>query len=517
MGCTDEGSGISGSDADGDANIDSDSDVDIDSDVDGDADGDETFDDATGVAVGPDGSVYVVGTTRETWAGPDGEPPASVWGETGGEAGDDDFLRVFLLKLDATGTYQWHIIFGSPGVHDATYSVAVTSAGTVFVTAYGDGSWNGPDDTPPLHDHSGGKDIAIVAVGESGAYLWHAFYGSSDDDFGSSACAGADGNLYVVGHSSEPWNGPSGEAPLHAHCGDSDILVLAVGGGGNYLWHTFYGSDATPIGDYGYGIAVGSADEIYVTGGSATTWNGPSGEAPLHAQSGGTFGDAVVVKLNSFGDYQWHTFFGSIEDESDMMIAYDAAVDEAGDLYVAGNSETSWTGPSGQPPLHAHSLGEDVPLEDAFFLKLAPDGSYQWHTFYGGTDGDVAFSLSTGPSGTLYAIGQSRAGWVGAAEEDPLDSFAGGSGNVDTFVLSLDSEGGYAWHSFFGSMKFDPGWGISTSLEGDVYVVGSSGELWNGPSGETPLHDFGSPSEAYILALDGSGGYDWHTFYGADE
>jgi hypothetical protein len=66
-------------------------------------------------------------------------------------------------------------------------------------------------------------------------------------------------------------------------------------------------------------------------------------------------------------------------------------------------------------------------------------------------------------------------------------------------------------------MKFDPGWGIATSLEGNVYAVGASGEPWDGPSGEPPLYAFGTPSEAYVVALEENGGYDWHSFFGADE
>jgi hypothetical protein len=41
---------------------------------------------------------------------------------------------------------------------------------------------------------------------------------------------------------------------------------------------------------------------------------------------------------------QWHTF----------------AVDGSENIYVTGYSDFSWTGPSGEPPLHANSGGRDL-------------------------------------------------------------------------------------------------------------------------------------------------------------
>ena len=62
--------------------------------------------------------------------------------------------------------------------------------------------------------------------------------------------------------------------------------------------------------DYGYGIAVDGSGNVYVTGYSDATWNGPAGQNPLHAYSGRRC-DIFVLKLNSSGAYQWHTFYGS--------------------------------------------------------------------------------------------------------------------------------------------------------------------------------------------------------------
>ena len=63
------------------------------------------------------------------------------------------------------------------------------------------------------------------------------------------------------------------------------------------------------LSDSGYGIAIDGSGNVYVTGYSYATWNGPAGQNPLHAHSGGN--DIFVLKLDSSGAYQWHTFYGS--------------------------------------------------------------------------------------------------------------------------------------------------------------------------------------------------------------
>jgi len=115
----------------------------------------------------------------------------------------------------------------------------------------------------------------------------------------------------------------------------------------NYIWHTFYGSTDY---DESSGIAVDGDNNVYITGYSRATWGNP-----IHAYSGSS--DIVVVKLNSAGAYQWHTFYGSssTNDEGKGI-----AVDANSNVYITGYSNATWQGDSGQPPLNGHSGGFDI-------------------------------------------------------------------------------------------------------------------------------------------------------------
>jgi hypothetical protein len=266
----------------------------------------------------------------------------------------------------------------------------------------------------------------------------------------------------------------------------------------SYQWHTFYGSNGW---DRGTGIALDASGNVYVTGYSATTWNGPSGESPLHAHSGGE--DIVVLKLSSSGAYQWHTFYGSGDRDEGLGIALDAS----GDVYVAGRSDGSWNGSSGQSPLHAHSGSYDLVV-----LKLSSSGEYQWHTFYGSDDWDEGDAIALDASGNVYVTGESQASWKGPSGEGPFHAHTGGA---DIVVLKLSSSGAYEWHTFYGSKKYDEGHGIAVDASGGVYVVGSSERRWNGPRWQSPLHAHSGWGDVVILKLSSSGAYQWHTFYGS--
>jgi uncharacterized repeat protein (TIGR01451 family) len=327
-------------------------------------------------------------------------------------------------------------------------------------------------------------------------YRWHTFYPGE----ASALELDSSGGIYVAGYSHYTWQGPEGEAPLHAHSGGDELMVLRLNGSGAYQWHTFYGA-FTGDGERAFALALDGSGGVYVAGHSYYPWQGPEGEAPLHAHSGDHRPDLTVLKLDGNGAYQWHTFYGSADPDN----AYALALDGSGGVYVAGNSLAPWDGPEGQAPLHAHSGGS----RDLMVLKLDGSGTYQWHTFYGSTNDDIAYALASDGSGDLYLAGNSAGTWDGPEGQPPLHDPTESGGLV---VLKLDSSGAYLWHTFYRDLAY------ALALDGseNVYVAGYSLGEWDGPAGQAPLHTYSGSYDLVVLKLDGNGAYQWHTFYGTD-
>jgi hypothetical protein len=273
---------------------------------------------------------------------------------------------------------------------------------------------------------------------------------------------------------------------LHAYAGSRDLVVLKLNSSGAYQWHTFYGSSSNESGE---AIVVGSSG-VVVAGYSAATWTGPAGQAPLHAYSGDN--DLLVLKLNSSGAYQWHTFYGG----SGSDISYAIAMDGSGSMYLAGFSTATWAGPAGQPPLHAFSGDRDFVV-----VKLDTSGTYQWHTFYGSSSTDQCYSIALDGSSGVYLAGLSNGGWTGPDGQSPLHAYTGG---LDSMVVKIDSSGAYRWHTFYGSSNTDAGYGIAVDSSSNVYMVGYSTAAWTGPAGETPLHAYSGGNDIFVAKMTGA-------------
>jgi hypothetical protein len=336
-------------------------------------------------------------------------------------------------------------------------------------------------------------------------YQWHTFYGSGQSEAGLAMAVDSSGNVYITGYSGTSWLGDSDTLPKHPHSeGGYDLFVLKLDSGGGYQWHTFYG--AAGWSDQGNGIAIDQSGNIYISGQSSRSWLGDGGTDPRNPGYGSS--DLFVLKLDSAGAYQWHTFYGS----SGVEVGNAIATDGSGNAYVTGYSETTWNGPAPDNtlPVHGHSGGYDL-----FVLKLATSGAYQWHTFYGSGVYDPGLAIAANSSGTGVAVTGKVHGNLYEVVIQPKHPY---SGAEKIIVLKLDGNGAYQWHTYYGSgiSGSDQGQGIGIDGRGSIVVTGSSNTSWQGDDNTNPKHAYGGINDIFVLKLNSTGDYQWHTFYGSD-
>jgi hypothetical protein len=384
-----------------------------------------------------------------------------------------EYNKDYSLVIDPT--YTWHTFYGSSSYGDGGTNIAVDGDGNIYIAGRSNGTWG-----TPLHAFTGEADktdIMILKLNSNGEYQWHTFYGSTANDEACDIALDEDGNLLVSGFSNGTWG-----TPLNAYNNGSDITVMKLNSSGELLWNTFYGSDNAEV---GRNIALDSAGNIYVAAYGSKTWG-----TPLNPYTGSS--DIIVLKLNSAGVYQWHTFYGS----SAIDYAWDITLDSTSNVYVTGQSYGSW----GDSQVHTYGASE-VSTSNVYVLKLNSSGTYLWNTFYPALWG---WTICTGESGSIYVAGRSTLSWG-----SPLNSYSGGS---DIYAFKLSSSGALQWNTFYGGNNTNDAFGMVLDDSENLYITGTSDGSWG-----TPLNAYSGGMDICILSLDSSGTYKWNTFYGSAE
>jgi hypothetical protein len=378
-----------------------------------------------GIAVDGSGNVYVAGESKETW----GLPVDAHGG----------FVDAFVVKLNSSGERQWNTFMGA-SAYDLARRIAVDGSGNVYVSGVSKATWGSP-----VNPYAGGLDAFVVKLNSRGERQWNTFMGASTTDEGWGIAVDGSGNVYVSGVSKATWG-----SPVNPFAGRQDVFVVKLNSSGERLWHTFMGSPDWAMWPF---IGVDGSGNVYVSGWSAETWG-----TPLNPHGGSR--DVFVVKLNSSGVLQWHTFIGGSGREESLGLT----VDRHGSVYVSGVTGKTWGTPV-NPYAGAY---------EAFAAKLDSSGAQQWHTFMGSPSHDAGRGITVDGSGNVYVTGWSLRTWG-----SPENAHSGIE--EDAFAVILNPDGIRLWHTFMGASGGDLGQDIAVDTSGHVYIAGISEATWGSP------------------------------------
>lgn len=385
-------------------------------------------DEGTSIAVDDIGNVYIAGFSNASWGTP-----------LNPHAGGND---AFVAKLNSSGVLQWHTFIGGSNT-DFGEGITLDGSGNIYIAGRSYQTWGSP-----VNPFAGafGYDAFVAKLNSNGVLQWNTFMGASiKEEYCRGIAADGDGNLYIVGSSAETWGSPVNE---HAG-GDFDAFAVQLDSSGVLQWNTFLGGAAD---DAGKGIAVDDNGNVYVTGNSNATWGSPVNEFA------GNY-DAYAAKLDNSGEILWNTFMGSEQQDYGEGIA----VDDNGDVYIAGDSQDTWGSP----------ISDWGGWDDVFAAKLNNSGVLQWNTFMGASSAECE-SMTVDDNANVYIAGINILSTWGT----PVNPFAGMD---DAFAVKLNSSGVSQWNTFVGSDSFDEGHGMVVDQFGIVYLVGNSEETWGSP------------------------------------
>jgi hypothetical protein len=145
------------------------------------------------------------------------------------------------------------------------------------------------------------------------------------------------------------------------------------------------------------------------------------------------------------------------------------AVDQAGNLYLAGSTNSSDFPIANATPLPGGG-GEDV-----FVAKISADGgTLLYATFFGGSNDDVGIDLALDTAGRLFVGGVTTS--VDFPIHNALQPILGGAG--DGFLVKLDIAGDqFAYATYLGGTQFDGIRSVAVDRFGQPYVTGETMSL----------------------------------------
>jgi hypothetical protein len=337
---------------------------------------------------------------------------------------------------------------------------------------------------------------------------WATYFGGSGGEWGYSIDKDASGNIFITGTT----NSTSGMATSGAYQisyggGSNDAFIAKFNSSGSCLWATYFGGSTN---DAGSGIRCDVAGNVFITGNTQSTASIASSGAFQTTYGGGAY-DAFVAKFNSSGSRIWATYFGGVGSDNGQGITID----------ISGNvSITGWTySNSGIATSGANqtSFGGGCCFGgDAFIAKFNSGGSLQWATYYGDNGVDIGYGIASDASGNLVITGLTVSPYNMVTSGAFQSAYGGGT--YDSFIAKFNSSGVIQWATFYGGNFYDVGFGITTDINSNILITGStssttgivsSGAFQTAYGGSTGLY-----GDAFIAKFNSSGSRIWATYYG---
>jgi len=249
----------------------------------------------------------------------------AVWSQNN----DGETISYFLAKLNNEGILQWSkVIIPSEGntSRGFTVDVKVDKDGNIYVLSTNSSNWG-----DPVREPSGNFDNSVAKFDNSGVLLWNTFLGGTGDDISSKVKTDDNGFVYVSGYSETSWGNP-----INPYQQDTDGLIAKLNPDGALLWNTFIGGEAGL--DYVFDMEIGTDGNLYLAGGSESTWGNPA-----NAFTAGL--DGFVAQFDPNGSLIWNTFIGGSGTDAVRAIE----IGDTNALHVAGVSSASFGNPITSP------------------------------------------------------------------------------------------------------------------------------------------------------------------------
>lgn len=382
---------------------------------------------------------------------------------------------------------------------DLATSVTVDGIGNIYLTG-----WTDSNDFPTVSPgflRGRSVDAFVAKLDPTGTTLIYCTYlGGSEDDRGTAIAVDTSGNAYVAGTTNSP-NFPIFGTFQQILKGSRNAFIAKLNATGSPVFSTYFGGSGS---DTANAIAIGPTGSIYFTGASTSTDLPVS--AALQTSNHGQQ-DVFIAQLSPSGStLVFCSYIGGKAEDSALAITLDSAAN----VYVAGGTTSS-----DFPTVNALQPRLNGP-QDAFVLKLSPDGqSILYSTYLGGSGGgnasfpEMAAGIAVDNSGNAYIAGMTP------STDFPVLNAAQShnAGVIDAFVVKLNPAGQMLYSTYLGGVIQDYATSISVDALQNAYITGYTAS----PDFPTlfPVQSVNAGSyDVFLTKLDWAGRIAYSTYLG---
>jgi len=305
--------------------------------------------------------------------------------------------------------------------------------------------------------------------------------------------------------------------------GDKDFWVVRTDGEGNVLWDKTYG---TATEEQAWDIATVATGGYVVVGGARET-----GASPYHVWMVRIDEQGETMWTQSFGEPQWAWasavvaledggfafagYIGELSGDFDMWLVRttpggDILWEKTFDISLDDRGESIAVLPDGF--LIAGSTTSMSTLRDGWLVRTDEEGNQLWHQVYGSPQSETFKDVAVAPDGSIGLVGMTAqtgtwAHWAVKADAQgsllwdktsgdgapfnwaeavvPMDdggftvggkTNATGEGNIDSWLLRLDSAGNPLWDLTVGGLGDDDTFDLVRLGDGGLAFAGMAGE-----------------------------------------
>jgi len=308
------------------------------------------------IALDSEGNIYVVGAT-------DG----NLFGQVVREYYDD----AFVAKFSSEGDLIWTKQFGTPGQDWATGVAVDDKSKVIYVVGFLQiGEFGNPKDE--VFEEATYSEIFVIKYDFKGNEIWKKYYGTELDDYPNEVCVDNEGNIYIVGETTE-WFSKKGH-------GDINAFIAKLTSEGELVWGKEFGTNDR---DYSNDVYVDRDGNVYVVGimNLGDIWETM---------------DAFIKKYDSNGNLLWEKEIKSEKIDNITSVV----VDEEGNVYIIGDSE-------------GNLFGSNLGGSDIIIAKYSNSGELIWGVMIGSEQDDYGSSISIDKQGNIYFAGSTSGNLFG--------------------------------------------------------------------------------------------------------